>query len=206
MAEETASAGAPDDAPGGEPSKAELQRRLDETRENISETVEEIKETFSQQFEDVREKYETVKDGIAEVLDWREEFAKNPVVWGAATLSVGVLIGIGLARAFGDEDDEPARGGRGKKSAAGEWAIAAFGGKLYDELSGLGDKVLPAVSDKVKEMFGIDLSAYLHEARARELPPPRPAKKRAAPGKGAAKKGGAKKSAPSRKKAKRAET
>lgn len=197
MAEKTRGhEGAPTVAAEAEPTKAELQRRLEETRDDISETVEEIKETVSNQIEDVREKYETVKDGIAEVLDWREEFAKNPLVWGVATLSVGVLVGVGLARTF-DEDEAPARGRRRRKSPAEEWAVTALGGKLIGELSGLGEKVLPAVSGKIKEMFGIDLSSYLPGGDEHEPASKRRAKKPALkPGTkkiGAAKKSAAKK-------------
>ena len=46
-----------------EPSKADLQRRMEEARDSITNTVTEIKENVAQQVE-------TVKDA----LDWREHF------------------------------------------------------------------------------------------------------------------------------------
>ena len=55
-----------------DPSKEELQRRLDEARYSISNTVTEIKETVANQVQ-------AVKD----TLDWREQFKKRPVAWSA---------------------------------------------------------------------------------------------------------------------------
>jgi hypothetical protein len=174
------------------PSKRELQRQMDEARDSITETVAEIKTVVAQQYEEVRERVETVREGVGEVLDWRDQFERNPVVWGAGAVSVGILIGIGLSRAF-DDEDEPGRGRRAKEPGAGQ--------RLMGELTGLADAVLPTISGKIKEMFGLDLAAYLHEAKRKQLAAkparPRAAKKGgAAKGgarKGAAKKGGAKK-------------
>ena len=142
----------------GEPSKQELQRQMEATRESISETVAEIRDVVSQQYEEVKDTYESVKEGVDEALDWREKFSENPVVWGAGAVSVGILIGIGLAQAFEDDD---ARGGGRKSKAAGA------AGYLVGELSGFADAVLPTISGKVKELFGLDLAAYLGEARER---------------------------------------
>jgi hypothetical protein len=76
-----------------EPSKEELQRRLDEARYSISNTVTEIKETVANQVQ-------AVKD----TLDWREQFKKRPVVWSAGALGVGFAVGYCIANlAKGDE-------------------------------------------------------------------------------------------------------
>jgi hypothetical protein len=77
-----------------EPSKEELQRRLDHTRDSISQTVTEIKETVANQVQ-------AVKD----TLDWREQFKKRPVVWSAGALGVGFLVGCSIASAFKDDDE-----------------------------------------------------------------------------------------------------
>jgi hypothetical protein len=78
-----------------EPSKQELQRRLDEARDSISHTVTEIKESVASQIE-------AVKDS----LDWREQFRKRPVAWSAGAMGVGFLVGYGLAAmAKGDGGD-----------------------------------------------------------------------------------------------------
>jgi hypothetical protein len=78
-----------------EPSKEELQRRMDEARDSISSTVTEIKETVANQVQ-------AVKD----TLDWREQFKKRPAVWSAAALGVGFCTGYCIANyAKGDSDD-----------------------------------------------------------------------------------------------------
>ena len=76
-----------------EPSKEELQRRLDETRGSISQTVTEIKETVANQVQ-------AVKD----TLDWREQFKKRPVAWSAGALGVGFLTGYCVAARFKGEE------------------------------------------------------------------------------------------------------
>ncbi|HEX7333150.1 MAG TPA: hypothetical protein VF290_16720, partial [Pyrinomonadaceae bacterium] len=78
-----------------EPSKEELQRRMDVARDSISNTVTEIKETVANQVQ-------AVKD----TLDWREQFKKRPVVWSAAAMGVGFCTGYCIANYVkGDGDD-----------------------------------------------------------------------------------------------------
>lgn len=76
-----------------EPSKEELQRRLDQARGSITNTVSEIKETVANQVQ-------AVKD----TLDWREQFKKRPVVWSVAAMGVGFCTGYCIA-AFAKGDD-----------------------------------------------------------------------------------------------------
>lgn len=77
-----------------DPSKADLQRRMEEARDSISNTVIEIKDS-------VTEKYENVKDA----LDWREHFKKQPVAWTVGSAGVGFLVGYGLAACLTDASD-----------------------------------------------------------------------------------------------------
>ena len=78
----------------GEPSKEDLQRRLETARDSISNTVTEIKETVAHQVQ-------AVKD----TLDWREQFKKRPIAWCAGALGVGFSLGYCIANyAKGDED------------------------------------------------------------------------------------------------------
>jgi len=173
-------------------SKAALKRQMEETRDSISETVAEIKSVVTHQYEEVRETVEGVKETVGEVLDWRTEFERNPLVWGAGAVSVGILVGFGIARAF-DEKEEPRPRGRRKSVTTGEHVVA--------ELSGFAEVVLPTISAKVKELFGLDLDAYLRAAHKPRpaTPPKRLAKKRATARKSpAAKKGAAKKGAASK--------
>jgi hypothetical protein len=184
--------GAPDvDAGEESPTRAELQRRMEEARESISDTVADIKSVVVNQYEEVRGTVETVRAEVGEVLDWRTEFERNPLVWGAGAVSIGILIGFGIARAFDDEGDA----GRGRKKKKN-----STGGHIVAELSGFADLVLPTISTKVKELFGLDLDAYLRAAHA-ERPAREPSakrltrKKKGSTKKGASKKGTAKKGA-----------
>ncbi len=166
--------------------KAALKRQMEETRDSISETVAEIKSVVTHQYEEVRETVESVREGVGEVLDWRTEFERNPLVWGAGAVSVGILVGFGIARAF-DEREEPRPRGRRKTVTTGEHVVA--------ELSGFAEVVLPTISAKVKELFGLDLDAYLRAAHAG-----RPARKQLA-GKRTSKKGSAKRKPATKKRA-----
>ena len=65
-----------------EPTKAELQRRMEEARELISATVAEIKDT-------VEDQYESVKETIGGVAEWRDQFQKEPLVWSLGALAAG---------------------------------------------------------------------------------------------------------------------
>lgn len=73
-----------------EPSKEELQRRMEEARESITQTVTEIKETVTNQ-------YYSMKESVTDALDWRHHFRKNPIAFSVGALSVGFLVGYGLA-------------------------------------------------------------------------------------------------------------
>jgi hypothetical protein len=101
MAENTTLATAPaaytpDDE---EATKEELQRRMEEARETITQTVTEIKDTVANQ-------YQSVRETISETLDWREQFRKRPIAWSVGALSVGLLVGYGIAGAIKGERDE----------------------------------------------------------------------------------------------------
>src|SRR6266545_2210468 len=80
---------------GEEPSKEELQRRMDEARDSITNTVTEIKENVAQQ-------YENVKDA----LDWREHFKRQPLAWSLGAAGVGFFVGYGIAAALSDDDSD----------------------------------------------------------------------------------------------------
>jgi hypothetical protein len=77
-----------------EPSKEELQRRMEQARDSITNTVTEIKENVAQQVE-------TVKDA----LDWREHFKKRPVAWSLGAAGAGFFIGYGIAACLSDDDE-----------------------------------------------------------------------------------------------------
>ena len=79
-----------------EPSKEELQRRMEEARETITQTVTEIKETVTNQ-------YYSMKETVSDALDWRHHFRKNPVAFSVGALSVGFLVGYGLTSSLKGE-------------------------------------------------------------------------------------------------------
>jgi hypothetical protein len=83
-----------------EPSKEELQRRMEEARDSITNTVTEIKENVAQQYENVKE-----------ALDWREHFKRQPLAWSLGAAGVGFFVGYGIAAAIKGDDydqDQPA--------------------------------------------------------------------------------------------------
>jgi hypothetical protein len=130
-----------------EPSKKELQRQMERTRESLAETVAEIKETVEH---DVR----AVKKSVSGVLDYREEFQKEPLVWSLGALSAGFALGYTVGYAHKNTK-------RGKQSP-----VIAFADSMVDELSSMGQGlVLPALNAKIKELFGFEFSEMLGQIR-----------------------------------------
>ena len=128
-----------------EPSKQELQRKMDRTRESLAETLGEIKETVSQEVS-------TVKNAVSGVLDYREEFQKEPLVWSLGALSAGFALGYTLGYAH-----KNARGGR-------QAPIIAFADSLVNELSTVSKGlVMPALNAKIKELFGLEFNDLLDQ-------------------------------------------
>jgi hypothetical protein len=79
-----------DDSGDEESTKADLQRQMEETRESITNTVNEIKDTVTTQ-------YQHVKETVTDALDWREQFRKRPVAWSVGAMTVGFVVGYGIA-------------------------------------------------------------------------------------------------------------
>ena len=81
-----------------DPTKEELQRRMEEARESITQTVSDIKETVTNQYQNVRE-------SISQTLDWREQYRRRPVAFSAGALGVGFVVGYAVGGAvFGESD------------------------------------------------------------------------------------------------------
>lgn len=183
MATKKASSRAHAPAVEEDPTKAQLQRRMEEAREDISQTVEEIKDT-------VTDSIESVKETVVETLDWRAQFRKHSAAWSLGALAVGYIVGSGLAASI--QDATPKK--KGRKSSGLFDEIYAIGEKLSDEFSDVAQTVLlPALGKKIKEKFGIDLSDKLR-ALAPAKRTPATASKRATK-RSSAKKAGGKKSA-----------
>lgn len=92
---------ASEDSSEVDPTKAELQRRMEEARESISQTVSEIKDTVVTQ-------YQQVKESISDTLDWREQYKRHTLPFTVGAFAAGALLGYGVMGAFkgGDEDDD----------------------------------------------------------------------------------------------------
>jgi hypothetical protein len=181
-----------------EPTKAQLQRRMEAAREDITQTVEEIKDT-------VTESYEAVKETVVETLDWRAQFRKHTVAWSLGALAVGYVVGSGIAAAI--EDTTPKK--KGRKSHGFLDEIFETAENLADEFSDVAQTViLPAIGKKIKETFGIDLSDRLRAfapARRTTTSASKSTTKRSAAKKGAGKKSGAKKSSSRKRAAKKSQ-
>jgi hypothetical protein len=134
-------------AEGREPSKRDLERQIGRTRESLSNTVEEIKETAEQG-------YASVKETVSGVLDYREQFEKEPLVWSLGALSAGFALGYTLGYAHKTTK-------KGKHSQ-----VAQFADRIVDELSAAGQSlVMPALNVKIKDFFGFDFGELLRDMR-----------------------------------------
>src|ERR1051325_8564067 len=89
-----------EDSSDVDPTKAELQRRMEEARESISQTVSEIKDTVVTQYQQVRET-------ISDTLDWREQYRRHTLPFTVGAFAAGALLGYGVMGAFkGDGGEE----------------------------------------------------------------------------------------------------
>ncbi len=130
-----------------EPDKAQLQRQMEEARKSISQTVEEIKDT-------VEDQYESVKKAVSGVLDMREQFQNDPIVWSVGALSAGFALGYTLGYAHKNLESS------GRKRSE----VAAFADSLVDELSKVGNSlVMPTLNANIKQLFGFDFSDMLEK-------------------------------------------
>jgi hypothetical protein len=144
------------------PSKQELQQQMEKTRESVSDTVEEIKETVSQQVA-------VAKQAVSGVLDYREGFQNEPLVWSLGALSAGFALGYTMGYAH-----KESKGAR-KKSE-----VAAFTNSLVDELSVVGSSlVMPSLNARIRDLFGFDFAEVLESiGKANNHPPKRKAAKK----------------------------
>jgi hypothetical protein len=178
----------------GEPSKEELQRRLEDARDSISNTVTEIKETVANQVQ-------AVKD----TLDWREQFKKRPVAWCVGAAGVGFSLGYCIANyakgddnyryssaidRFGDESERyyasqaaasmsPQTGGRTQQGNGSHDSGPGFFQRVAsthafervkDEASNVGDALVQEISKTAKTVVLPALMASLRNFIGDHLP------------------------------------
>ena len=147
MANSSGSAGAQDTKVNHEPTKRQLQDQMERTRESLADTVAEIKDT-------VEHEVRAVKKSVSGVLDYREEFQKEPLVWSLGALSAGFALGYTVGYAH--------KNSKGRKQTP----VIAFADSMVDELSTMGQGlVLPALDAKIKELFGFEFSELLGQMK-----------------------------------------
>jgi hypothetical protein len=86
------------------------------------------------------------------VLDYREEFHKEPVVWTLGALSAGFAAGytVGYSHKLA----------KNKKSSQ----FASFADTVVNDLSQLGHRlVLPDLNAKITELFGFNFGGFLQQ-------------------------------------------
>lgn len=134
---------------GGPQSKRALQKQMERTRESMAETVEEIKQT-------VNEQVAVAKKTVAGVLDYREQFQQEPLVWSLGALSAGFALGYTMGFAH-----KETKHGRGNSE------LKHFTDSLIDELSLVGNSiVMPPLNAHIKQMFGFDFRQVLDSIQA----------------------------------------
>jgi len=131
--------------------KEALQRQMEAARESLSETVGQIRET-------VEEQYASVKAGVSGVLDWREGFQQDPLLWSVGALAAGFAVGYTLGVA------QKRNGRRGKSPA-----LSAFADGLIGELKNAAGRLpLLSLDPKTRALFGFDISKVLAEIGSEE--------------------------------------
>src|SRR5687768_6379792 len=127
-----------------EPTKQELERQMQLARDSLTETVGEIKETVEQE-------YQSVRKTVSGVLDYREEFKNEPLVWSLGALSAGFALGYTVGYAH--------KNTKGRKQTP----VLAFADSMVSTMGqGL---VLPALDAKIKELFGFEFSELLGQMK-----------------------------------------
>lgn len=145
-------------------SKKELHRQMAETRASVAQTVGEIKETVNHQVA-------VAKKTVGGILDYREEFQKEPLVWSLGALSAGFALGFTMGYAH-----------RETKGARNKSQVAAFTNSMVEELSVVGNHVvMPALNAHIKELFGIDFRDALESISKANKKPRKRATKKVAP-------------------------
>jgi hypothetical protein len=125
--------------------KKGLQRQIRRTSDSLRDTVEQIQDTAEQ-------KYQAVKKTVSDVLDYREEFQKEPVVWTVGALSAGFAAGytVGYFHKLA----------KNKKGSQ----FANFADTVVNDLSHLGQRlVLPELNAKITELFGFNFGGFLQQ-------------------------------------------
>ena len=136
-----------------EPNKKDLQKQMERTRESVSDTVGEIKKVVNKQ-------YEAARETVAGVLDYREQFQNEPLVWSLGALSAGFALGYTMGYAHKET-----------KGSRRQSQVAHLANSLVDELSVVGNNlVMPALNSRINDLFGFDFAEVLESIRETNKP------------------------------------
>ena len=137
-----------------EPTREELEARVDQARASIGHTVDALKETIS-------ERVDAVADTVNGVLTMSDQFQREPVAWSLGALSAGFAMGYSLGRAH----HAKTAGGRPSK-------LARLADDVAAELATLGDSLVsPGLAAELKQTFGVDLTGALARIAAQQTRP-----------------------------------
>jgi hypothetical protein len=137
-----------------EPTREELEARMESARASIGRTVDELKETIG-------ERVDAVADTVTGVLNMSEQFQREPVAWSLGALSAGFAMGYSLGRAH------HAKTGTGRPSK-----LARLADDVAAELATFGDALVsPGLSAELKQTFGVDLTGALARIAAQQTRP-----------------------------------
>lgn len=143
-----------DPAAEPEPTREELEARVDQARVSIERTVDALKDTIG-------ERVEAVADTVNGVLTMADQFQREPVAWSLGALSAGFAMGYSLGRAH----HATAANGRPSKLARMADDVAA-------ELATFGDALVsPGLAAELKQTFGVDLTGVLARIAAQQTQP-----------------------------------
>jgi hypothetical protein len=141
-----------------EPTREELEARVDQARVSIGRTVDALKDTIG-------ERVDTVTDTVNGVITMSGQFQREPVAWSLGALSAGFAMGYSLGRAH----HAKTTGGRPSK-------LARLADDVAAELATFGDALVsPGLAAELRQTFGVDLTGALARIAAQQTrPKPRP--------------------------------
>jgi len=111
----------------------------------------------------------SVKESVSGVVDYREQFQKEPLVWSLGALSAGFAL-----------DDTVGYAHKGAKKGQPS-KVTQFADRMVDELATVGQSlIIPGLNTKIREFFGMDFIALLSDMRGKKNPPRKRTRTRAA--------------------------
>jgi hypothetical protein len=163
---------ASEDSSEVDPTKAELQRRMEEARESISQTVTEIKDTVVTQYQQVRET-------ISDTLDWREQYKRHTLPFTVGAFAAGALLGYTVMGAFkgdGEEDDYDTEDAldEGLDQARHAYAASPIIGRARSASSSAYQRASRPESNAATESADVFGQGYSAESDSDVGPSPRP--------------------------------